>query len=141
MSASFSFFSKPKAMKPAGSGTTVAVRTVVKRVPPPTAAQGSAEGRIKVVAREATPASSVSSGSKRKLEVSTVPREVKKLRRRGRAGTFEMGFFRSASLSCVSLSCAGSSCLCTRRNDGVEWFPKRMMDERDDPALAVRMVC
>ncbi|EKM60394.1 uncharacterized protein PHACADRAFT_132924 [Phanerochaete carnosa HHB-10118-sp] len=80
MSTSFSFFSKPKSSKPAGSGTTVAVRTVVKRVPPPTAAQGPAEGRIKVVASDATPASSVSSGSKRKLEVPEVPREVKKLR-------------------------------------------------------------
>ncbi|GJE94257.1 DOT1-domain-containing protein [Phanerochaete sordida] len=80
MSTSFTFFSKPKAAKPVGSGTTVAVRTVVKRVPPPTAAQGSAEGRIKVIARDATPASSVSSGLKRKLDSLAVPREVKKLR-------------------------------------------------------------
>ena len=81
MSAPFAFFSKSKSAKPTGSGTTVAVRTVVKRVSPPAAVQGSAEGRIKVVARDATPASSVPSGTKRKLDAPEVPREVKKLRK------------------------------------------------------------
>lgn len=80
MSASFSFFSKSKSAKPSGSGTTVAVRTVVKRVSTPTPAQGPDEGRLKVVAREDTPASSVSSGSKRKSEALAVPRVVKRLR-------------------------------------------------------------
>lgn len=80
MSAPFTFFSKSKSSKPSGSGTTVAVRTVVKRVSTPAPAQGPNEGRLKVVAREDTPASSVSSGSKRKLEAAAIPRAVKRLR-------------------------------------------------------------
>lgn len=78
----FSFFSKSKPGKPSGSGTTVTTRVITKKVPAPAAgaqaSQGS--GAVKVVARDATPSSTISSSSKRKLEASAIPPKVKKQR-------------------------------------------------------------
>ncbi|KAI0344273.1 DOT1-domain-containing protein [Trametopsis cervina] len=78
--ADFSFFSKSKANKPAGSGTTVTTRVVTKQVvnTAPNPAQGS--GAVKVVARDATPSTSTSVGIKRRPEASAVPSRVKKAR-------------------------------------------------------------